>query len=416
MRFGPSVGDKSRSGGVIELSLGTYGPLRLSVAGDFDALREEWRAMQLREGLGPCQSAAWAEAHWTSGFAGRGRLALVAGRDRDGRLDLVLPFVVRRWGPLRIARLLSNAHAAHRTPPIAGRLVEALRPGARQAVDAAVRRLAGADLVVLERQAATIAGRRNPWRDAAAVTHADLVHDVVLTGTFEAFDHAHRGTRTRKLDQRRRAALAESHAASVETPASPAGKRALLEEVLTVKRAWLAERGFAGLTDPAEVAFLQRLAELDGEECRTDVTVLRADGEVAAGFVGVFGPGMFAGFIMAIGDRWQRFSPGTILVVDLFRRCFDAGVERLSLGAGENPLKARWADARTPLFGRTLPEGNLAAVVAFAVECSWRLRDFVKSRPDLHQRAMAARARLWEWTGRSRGRARDGMPLGADGA
>lgn len=385
------------------LGLAGYGDLALASAPGFDAVREDWRSLARRAALGPFQAPEWAEAQWSAGYGvGRGRLALVVGRrvgagSAAGRVDLVLPLVVHGRGPVSVARILSNPHAGHRAPAVDADLVAALdRPG-RLALEAALRRLTGAGLLLLERQPDRLCGRPNPWAGAGAVAHADAVCDSVMTQPFEAYDAAHRSAKSRSEERRREAKLARDHTVATEVPVTRAARLALLDEVVACKAAWLRQRGLAGLTSAAERDFLRRVAGLDeGGAARPHLVALRIDGELAAASLGVVAGDTYAGMLLAVGTGpWSRATPGQLLLSRIFRLGEAEGIRRFSFGVGENELKARWTDERTPLFSRAVASGPLAGAMAAAISTWWTARDGIKRRPVVHEGLLKARA---AWT------------------
>lgn len=172
--------------------------------------------------------------------------------------------------------------------------------------------------------------------------YEDDAPTIDLSGGFDAFRRTVEATGTsifRQLERKARKLEREVGPLRFELRAEGSDALATL---IDWKRRRVRDQGFADpLGDP-------RIERLVGEVRRARepgfeglLSVLWAGGEPVAAHLGVLGESVLASWIPAFDSRFGRYSPGSILHLEMCREAAAAGIARVDLGRGENRLKER---------------------------------------------------------------------------
>ncbi len=321
--------------------------LILSVADDpaaFAGLQTEWDALWHRvPGAHVSQSFDWCRTGWEVCAASRGdALHVVVGR-RDGRLVLVWPLAIERRGLAREARCLGSGSTDYDAL-----LVE---PGTMAAAQAAAAlrwlKTSGAvDILIApfvgegSPQAASVgsAGLRGLQHDLPAPLLDHSVH-----GTWPAY-LASRGAKLRNELARRRRHLDGEGTVCIGFVAGEAEIATAIDWALEHKVASLARSGLRSdfLSAPDYRAFLTAVARAPEGCGRTAVMTLTIDGRIVAAKLGTIDATRFEGFVTVYDAAFAKWSPGSLLLAECLRWCFEHGLD-YDFRIGDEDYKRLWA-------------------------------------------------------------------------
>jgi CelD/BcsL family acetyltransferase involved in cellulose biosynthesis len=319
---------------------------------DFDALEEEWRALEARAGAPHqiFQSFNWCW-HWCNHYlpkavakkVPRPELAVVTGRV-NGRLVMVWPLVVERAAGVRVLRWLGEPvsqygdalaeDGPHRHELLSAGYDFALRRLSPDAVLLAKVRADAVASALLEAESVpVIAKDRAPFRDLK-VYDGYCEFETSLPG------------KDRRSRRRHRRRLGEKGPVTAEVLAESAEARRLAMRAVCMKRDWLNSRGASSraFADDRLEAFM---ADVAGDEkrpvgCR--IGILRC-GEDAAAIEIIFRNAKHAvAHIKVYAPEYELHGPGQLLTEDLLQGVFYEGAATYDLMGPDAPYKWTWAD------------------------------------------------------------------------
>lgn len=90
------------------------------------------------------------------------------------------------------------------------------------------------------------------------------------------------------------------------------------------------------------VALLRRISSTQTEEFSGMLSALYAGDELAAVHLGMRSRRVLHYWLPAFNPRLQKYSPGSVFLMELARAAADLGVERIDLGHGKEPYKLRF--------------------------------------------------------------------------
>ncbi len=122
-----------------------------------------------------------------------------------------------------------------------------------------------------------------------------------------------------------------------------------VERLIALKRQWLAvnRQRNALLDDDARV--LRGLMAHLQDRGALQVLSLHCGDEVAAGLVSIVDEGGAAAFLTAFDPRFDRASPGTIVLAELIMWAFNSGRRQVDFLCGDEAYKLKFANESTPL-------------------------------------------------------------------
>lgn len=360
----------------------------------FNALEAEWNALFDRAGrsIHVFQTFNWCW-HWCAAFLTDDSSKLfVVTAHRQGRLVLVLPLVRER--ALGLTRL---AFLGEPVTQYGDAIVDTL-PDA-DAVLAAAWRFAversGADCVHLRRVRADanlaplLAGSGARISEKLAAPYLDLAS----AANFDAYEQRY-SSKARKNRRRLLRRFEERTPATLETLLSGTRARELAELAILLKRAWLKDRGLVSpaLIDPRTRAFFANVAEAKVRPAGCRVTSLETRGESTAIEIAFDCKGRRAVHVIVFALKYERASPGQLLIERSIRNCFDIGVGTYDLMTPADAYKLDWADGAIEVNDWTLAwttRGRIYADLYLA-----------RLRPQLKRAVNAATQRLRRLRGR----------------
>lgn len=326
----------------------------------FDALEAEWNDLFARAGrsIHVFQTFGWCW-HWCNHFIGRGDAAggttlYVVTARRAGRLVLVWPLVLSRTGGFARLSCLGEPVTQY-----ADAIVDATE-NKSELLDAAWSFIvadSGADAFYFRRVRADA-----DIAPLLAAKGADICErlqapylDLGSAPDFATYEQRY-STKARKNRRRLLRRFEERAPATLETRSSGARARELAELALLLKRAWLKDRGLVSpaLADPRTRAFFSDVAEARSHPAGCRVTSLETRGESTAIEIAFDCKGRRAVHVIVFSLKYERASPGQLLIERSVRNCFDSGVGIYDLMAPADAYKLDWADGATEVTDWTV--------------------------------------------------------------
>ena len=368
-------------------------PLALRVHTSFDGLEPiagAWNELAL--GLprpSPYLLFPWARTWWRE-YSSRGELAVVVA-SRGGTTAGILPAFVRRSRGMRVLRFLGDYRSM-----LADVL---LAPGedarlARRLLEAA---LAGADY-------ASLFGLSAGSTAEAAAAGALRLHErneapvVELGSDWEAVLRSKLSSDTRARFRRKRRRLEELGRLEIDYAVTPARVARAAEESFRIHELrWQGRPDLSGIATAEAQRFYSAAYRALAEERpgTLRIATLRLEGRaIAYNAHFLLGRRMYAhrlGFDPAHG----RFSPGLLLILDVFERACAEGVELVELLGPAEDYKRPFVDRFEPLHeGIGLPQTVRGRIAVGAHEGGIRARSRLKRHARLRQAYVSARAAL----------------------
>ena len=321
----------------------------------FDALEHEWNALFERAGrsIHVFQTFNWCW-HWCNEFLDDSKSLLVVTARRAGGLVLVLPLVESRKAGLKVISFLGEPVTQY-----GDALVDDM-PDAAAILAAAWNR-------VVETTRADALHLRRVRADAnlaglLATTDAHISErlqapylDLASAPDFATYEMRY-SSKSRKNRRRLLRRFEERAPVTFETLSRGTRARELAELAILLKRAWLKDRGLVSpaLTDPRTRAFFGAVAEAKERPAGCRVTSLDTRGESTAIEIAFDCKGRRAVHVIVFALKYERASPGQLLIDRSVRNCFDCGVKIYDLMTPADAYKLDWADASTEVNDWTL--------------------------------------------------------------
>lgn len=324
------------------------------------------------------ESFSTATAYQTLGFvlpwyehlaaaSGAAPLVVVAS-DAQDRPCAVLPLVVVRRGPVRIAMFAGGKHSNLNLPM--------LRPGAAFSADDARALLAKAaqaaplpfDLFVLLNQPREWAGAQNAFATLDPTPSPSFAYGAQFGRDAEAFLKRIDSSATRKKLKSKAAKLAAVGPLVFERALDAARARTILEAFVVQKTLRFNQKhkdsGFSGV---AMRGFLDAIATGEcGGGAPLDLYALSVGDRIVATYGGLPRGRAWHGMINSFNCDPQiaRSSPAELLLRHVIRDLAARGMERFDLGIGESRYKNAICDETIELFDSVIPCSTLGRVWA----------------------------------------------------
>lgn len=334
----------------------------------FDALEEEWNALFAAAGSGGqvFQQFNWLW-HWANHFLGHDgrpgncRLAIVTGR-LGGRLVLVWPTVVSRAHPVRQLSWMGEPVSQYGDVLMDAVAIEGAGVGGSARVLREswryLRETVRPDVVHLRkvREDSTVAAM---LRDTPSVRSNEAEAPfLALEGapSFACYEQRY-SAKARKNRRRLMRRLSERAAIEFETHRDGAEAGRLAALAVSLKRAWLRERGqlSPALADPRTGAFFADACSGQERPTGARISVLRSGGEPASIEIGFEAKGTLALHIIVYGLKFEKSGAGVLHLEQGIRQCFEDGVQQLDLLAPRADYKMDWADGVVRVADHSVP-------------------------------------------------------------
>jgi CelD/BcsL family acetyltransferase involved in cellulose biosynthesis len=317
----------------------------------FDALEPEWNELFARAGRDThlFQTFNW-NWHWANHYlaadASSAKTSLAIGTARrEGRLIGLWPLVVVRFGGLKVVRWMGEPVSQYGDVLLADEPDKAavLRQGWREIVH----RL-GADAVHLRKVRAD--ADMQPLIASLGLTEVASARapylDLGSAPNFAQYEKRY-SQKARKNRRRLMRRLEEQGSIRIVRHARGGEARAAALEAIALKRAWTnaSLRLAPSLADARFAAFFADVAEAQRRPAGCAVTTMRCNGVIASVAIDVTCARRRAAHIIVHDQRFQRLSPGTLLLQEWIRAASAEGIATFDLLAPAYGYKDDWADA-----------------------------------------------------------------------
>nr|WP_314071389.1 GNAT family N-acetyltransferase [uncultured Roseococcus sp.] len=327
--------------------------------------REVWR-QALQDGTGYVfQTWEWNNT-WQDTIGRRQgvRPWIVELRDAEDRSVALWPLGIYRRSGLRVLDFLADMVSDYRAPVLQAEFIQALPPGAFEALwQAIVRGTPGIDLVALRRMPGWLeapGAPPNPMAQLAGARHTENAHAAHLPESIEAFHQ--RLSKKRLADMRRLLRQLEEVApvrisALDDDKARPAVLQALAEQK---SRRWRESGSPDMFAEPGYLDFYRTLTFAPETGAQVVVNSMRAGDTFVATHWGACYRGRYYWILptYAAGE-WMRFSCGRALMKAMIEWSIAQGFRIFDLTVGDEAYKKDWTDHSMPLYawqqGVTLP-------------------------------------------------------------
>ena len=302
---------------------------------------------------------------------------LVLAEDRGGQPIALLPFGLRRIGPVRVVAFLGgrevNASLGIFLDPKAWTLeavVALLQTAAR----------GQADLFWLTNMPKRWLGDDNPLAAIDPVPAPSPNFATRLEKDFDAWFNQRLSKDSRKKWRKKRQALEKLGAVRVERATNAAEAESFLAAFLAQRRK-RAEDGLPNAYDNAPaLAFMRRLAGLDAARFAPELTLwaLKCGDAIVATFGALAQSAHVSLFVTSFdnSEAFARCSPGELLLHDIVRAYGEAGQVSLDLGIGDGRYKRETCEEEISLVNVAMAITWRGAALAWGL----RQRSDVKSR------------------------------------
>ncbi len=323
-----------------------------------DAVRDEW--VRLADEAGnPFSTWEWASVWWRH-YGDGGEQAVRVCRDDAGRAVAILPLYRASRGPLRILRMIGHGPADQLGPVCAPGDRAATATALRQAIDDPSEQW---HLALLDR----LPGDEG-WPELLGGAEVQrLESSPVLDAGGASFDDWVRAQSRNFREQvrRRERKLVKAHDVEFELCEDPDRFDTDYDTLVRLHRARFGEQSRS--FDPPRDALHREFGRHALERGWLRLWTLRVDGRPAAAWLGYRMGGMEWYYQAGRDPDFERESVGFVLMVHTIREALDAGMREYRLLLGDEPYKARFANAdhglETILFARG-PAGRAARAVA----------------------------------------------------
>ncbi|WP_274427038.1 GNAT family N-acetyltransferase [Chelativorans sp. YIM 93263] len=368
----------------------TMADIELSVAHDFEDVRESWRQLQRSAVLTPFQSLEWAEAWYETIGRKRGFNLRIVTAEKAGRVVLLLPLVISTNRRLKRLTWIAGQWNDYNVPVIdVSEYARFSHLSAAEFWREVGRLVPEADLFCLPKQPREFGGRRNPFVLPGCL-ETDSAHAIALDCTWEDFQERCSKSSRRRV-RKKQNQLSRKGKVDYRLVEGAAERRQAVGLILKWKSDQLEARGARNPFEDREFSdFLQNLAE---HWLNLQVHLLMLDGSPIAGVLALAEERSSIIYQMCFDPAHERQSPGRLLLEEMMHKHIQDGKAVLDFGYGDEPYKVKLTDKRMPLYRGLRGFGLSGRVACFAEKQKLQVERFIKSRRRLLQLYYTMRAR-----------------------
>jgi CelD/BcsL family acetyltransferase involved in cellulose biosynthesis len=210
------------------------------------------------------------------------------------------------------------------------------------------------DVIRLSKIPASVCGVDNPLCGLECRPYHNRAHFVELDGNWDQFYESHAGAKTRSTDRRKYRRL--SGMGELELRVADGSDATVFGEIAAHTIKQKAQR-YRDIHAPNVVArdgvsdLLGKPIESLIESGMLHISALVLDGKVITTHWGMVHGGRFYYYMPSYEDGpWMKYSPGRILLFELFKWCFERGVGVFDFTIGDESYKKDWCDSEIRLF------------------------------------------------------------------
>lgn len=144
-------------------------------------------------------------------------------------------------------------------------------------------------------------------------------------------------------------------------------------------------------------AFLTRLKTMDTDGFQGMISTLRANGQILAVHLGMRTPGALHYWFPSFDMNYQRYSPGSLLMLNIAEESARQGIGRVDLGKGDDPYKQSLANACDTVAEGAADRSRTRRLMRASV---FRIHEWIKSSP-LRKMALTPKRLILRWLAQS---------------
>ena len=212
--------------------------------------------------------------------------------------------------------------------------------------------LPGFDVVLFEKQPATIGGQNNPFVALKCTPYSENAYFTRLEGSWQDYYRSKRSRNTRKRLRNYENGLGKHgelsfHVLNKTTEIGPAA-----EQLFTLKRRRYRETGVRDLLEEVGHEEFYKSATLDAPISeKVKIAVLRVDSNIAAATIFAVYNGRLYDLYPAFDSvKFGKYGAGVVLLIRNMQWCFDNDIKIYDLTIGNDQYKEEWCEETVPLF------------------------------------------------------------------
>lgn len=339
-------------------------PLTVEQEGDIASLRDEWTTLADRS-RNLFATWEWADVWWRHYGAGKRQVPLAC-RAADGRVAAILPLVIDRERPVRVARFIGHG-AADELGPVC----------APEDLPAAGAALADARLSGSERWHVLLAERLpggHPWPAIlrGAELQRDSSPDVDIAGLDWDGYLATRSSNFRSQVRRKERKLQRERDLTYRLSDDPGRVDADMETLFRLHRSRWGEEA-SGAFDETREAFHLEFAGVALERGWLRLWMAESEGRAVAAWYGFRFGGAEWYYQFGRDPEWERYSVGLVLLAHTLREAANDGLDRYRLLRGGEGYKDRFATADPGIVTVAAPRGVPGRMAVAGARAALRL-------------------------------------------
>ncbi|MEQ1529502.1 MAG: GNAT family N-acetyltransferase [Methylococcales bacterium] len=309
---------------------------------------------------------------------------------------MLLPLAVQnRSGWLCLVWLggqISDYHAPLLTPNGAQRLNQQLFSQLWQAIQ---RQLPKFDAICLEKQPEFIAKQRNPFTYLPCTANASNAHFTYLAGNLEQFLKNTISNNAIKSTRRSLRRIEDHGKVDFVIANQTEQIQALLATMIAQKSRSYQELGVANLfAGPGVTEFFQKMTlAYIGQLIQLSALTLN-DRVLACHWGLVYKKRFYYLYPTYERDDLSKYSPGTLLLWQLFAWCMEQGIEVYDFTIGDEAYKDKWCSEQLQLYDFYQAVTVKGYLYLWPLTVLKKLKRSIKHQPTLWKTAQALRAKL----------------------
>jgi CelD/BcsL family acetyltransferase involved in cellulose biosynthesis len=371
--------------------------LRIDVFTSLTEAESSWRRCEREGDCWAFQSFDWL-ADWYRMVGSRQRLdlCLVSVSLEDGEPLLFLPCGVRRRGIGTSLVWLGGEMSDYHGPLLGKRFDELLaREGFGRLWGVLIEHLPRFDYFHFQKQPATIGRQENPFVSLPCMPHALPGCYSQLDADWQTYYKSKRGSKTRATDRRKQRKLEQGGALEFAVCGDAPQADSLVQTMMRQKSLAYGELGVPDLFGVTEHCDFVRHMTRHHVGGLVHLAAVTLDDQVLATHWGLVHRDRFY-LLFPAYERcdWTRYSPGNLLLHNLFQWCFANNVQFFDFTLGDEPYKLDWCEHTLPLYDFLAARTTRGRLCVTLVRAGRTAKRRIKSSPRLWSAAQALRRRF----------------------
>ena len=362
--------------------------LKIDVFSSPRPIRADWIGLEPDTKL-PFVTYAWAEAWFGSVCTAQGQQPyIVVGRDLDGAVQFILPFLLERRGPFRVLKWPGSGHCSYQC----GLFSRALRNrlwtvGCNAFWQNVLGNLKGVDAIAAYGLPELADEQDNPMHALPWLDTGCSGRSFKLDGDWQALHEAKCNAKIRRNERRCERRLAELGEVRFRIGRTTEQKLKLIDTLLDQKSAQLHAEGLPDFTsEPGVRSFYRRLAKSPHwpEGSEFFIASLELDGLPVAVNLGLVNGTVLHGLILSMAEgNAARFGPGQLLLRQTFEHYCGSDVETIDMGVGDGAWKEKWGDQLVGRRDVIVPLTLRGRLFSTSLRAMFRVKSKIKNTPAL---------------------------------